>query len=129
MMGYEYIHSLTWIKSRGIHTIMLNQFRRAIECAVIRGQAQHNMGHLHYIRATAGESASVYRANYSKMSWKPSQNGRTAWYFAHTPEGCPTFEQFHNGYYFNVHQIIRRCNAMTLSSNATNIIAIMIPTI
>ena len=90
-------------KKGGAYTIMLNQFRRAIGCAIIRGQAQHKLGRLHYVRATAAEAASVCRANHSESSWKPSQRGRSSWYTANTPEGYSTFEQFRNGHYFNVH--------------------------
>jgi len=84
------------------YTIMLNQFRRAIGCEIIRGQAQHKLERLHYFRATAADATSVCRANHSESSWTPSQRGRTSWYAAHTPEEYSTFEQFRNEHYFNV---------------------------
>ena len=74
---------------------MLNQFKRAIGCAIIRGQAQHKPGRLNYVRMTAAEAESVCRANHSESSWKPSQRGRTpSWYSANTPEGYSTWTLF-----------------------------------
>ncbi len=38
----------------GAYPIMLQQFRRAIGVAIARGNANHKLGRLHYVRATAG---------------------------------------------------------------------------
>ena len=87
----------------GAFPIMLQQFKRAIGVAIVRGNAKHKLGRLHYVRATPEEAAAVCRAHHSDNRWKPSQNGRASWYSDHVPEGYGTFEQFHNGYEFYVH--------------------------
>ena len=86
----------------GAFPIMLQQFKRAISVAIVRGNAKHKLGRLHYVRATAAEAAAVCGANHSDNKWRPSQNGRASWYSQHTPEGYGTFEQFRNGYDFCV---------------------------
>jgi hypothetical protein len=43
----------------GAFRIMHQQFRRAIGCATVRGQAKLTLGRLHYVRATREEAASV----------------------------------------------------------------------
>ena len=87
----------------GAFAIMHQQFKRAVGVAVVRGNAKHKLGRLHYVRATPEEAAAVCRAHHSDNRWKPSQNGRASWYAEHVPEGYGTFEQFRNGYRFYVH--------------------------
>ena len=70
---------------------MLQQFRRAIGVAIVRGNAKHwKLGRLHYIRSTPEEAAAVCRAHHSDNRWKSSQNGRASWYSYHEPEGYST---------------------------------------
>lgn len=86
----------------GAFPIMLQQFRRAIGVAIIRGQANHKLARLHYVRATREEAAATCRANHSNNKWKPGQSSRASWFSEHIPEGYGTFEQFRNGYDFSV---------------------------
>ena len=46
----------------GAFPIMLHQFRRAIGVAIVRGNAQHKLSRLHYVRATPEEAADACRA-------------------------------------------------------------------
>ena len=87
----------------GAYPIMLQQFRRAIGVAIVRGNAQHKLARLHYVRATAEEAEATCKAHHSNNKWIPSQQGRVSWFSEHTPEGYGTFEQFRNGYDFCVH--------------------------
>ena len=84
----------------GAFPIMLQQFRRAIGVAIVRGNANHKLGRLHYVRGTAEEAAHTCKSNHSDYRYKPSQRGGSSWYSAHTPEGYATFQQFQNGYDF-----------------------------
>ena len=84
----------------GAYPIMLQQFRRAIGVAIARGNAEHKMVRLHYVRATAEEARATCNAHHSNNRWRPG--GRANWYSQHTPAGYSTFEQFRNGYDFNV---------------------------
>jgi len=47
----------------GAFPIMLQQFKRAIGVAIVRGNAKHKLGRLHYVRATPEEAAAVCRAH------------------------------------------------------------------
>ena len=76
---------------------MLQQFRRAIGVAIVRGNVKHKLGGLHYVRETAQAAAYTAGAHHSENRWKPSQNGRASWYNEHTPMGYATFEQFRKG--------------------------------
>ena len=87
----------------GAFPIMLQQFRRAIGVAIVRGQANHKLARLHYVRATKEEAASTCNANHGNNRWKPGQDSRASWFSEHIPEGYGTFEQFRNGYDFCVH--------------------------
>jgi hypothetical protein len=49
----------------GAFQIMHQQFRRAIGCATVRGQAKLTLGRLHYVRATREEAASVCKSHHS----------------------------------------------------------------
>ena len=75
---------------------MLQQFKRAIGVAIVRGNAKHKLARLHYVRATAAEAAQTCKANHSDKKWNPHQNGRASWFSQHVPEGYGTFEQFRN---------------------------------
>ena len=55
----------------GAFPIMLKQFRRAIGVAIVRGNANLKLAHLHYVRATAEEAAATRRANHSNNKWRP----------------------------------------------------------
>ena len=71
----------------GAFPIMLQQFRRAVGVAIVRGNAQHKLSRLHYVRATPEEAAATCRANHSDNRWHPQQHGRSSWFSQHTPEG------------------------------------------
>ena len=86
----------------GAFRIMHQQFRRAIGCAIVRGQAKLTLGRLHYVRATREEAASVSKSHHSDNRWTPSQRGRSSWFNDHTAEGYTTFEQFRNGQYYSM---------------------------
>ena len=79
----------------GAYPIMLQQFRRAIGVAIARGNANHKLGRLHYVRATVGEAKAAANANHSRNRWAP--NGQSSWYTQRI------FEQFMNGYDFCMH--------------------------
>ena len=64
----------------GAFRIMHQQFRRAIGCAIVRGQAKLALGRLHYVRATREEAASVSKSHHSNNRWAPSQQGRSSWF-------------------------------------------------
>jgi len=49
----------------GAFRIMHQQFRRAIGCMIVRGQAKLTLGRLHYVRATREEAASVSKSHHS----------------------------------------------------------------
>ena len=82
----------------GAFPIMLQQFRRAVGVAIVRGNAQHKLGRLHYVRATPEEAADACRANHSSNRWGSHRHGRSNWFTQHTPDGYGTYEQFRNGY-------------------------------
>ena len=87
----------------GAYRILLQQFKRAVGVAIVRGQAMHKIGRLHYIRGTAAEAAAAAAAHHSSNRWRPGQNGRARWYSDHVPEGYGAFEQFRNGRTFGVY--------------------------
>ncbi|EJK70204.1 hypothetical protein THAOC_08457, partial [Thalassiosira oceanica] len=82
----------------GAFPIMLHQFRRAIGVAIVRGNAQHKLSRLHYVRATPEEAADACRANHSSNRWNSQRHGQSNWFSQHTPDGYGTYEQFRNGY-------------------------------
>ena len=84
----------------GAFPIMLQQFKRAIGVAIVRGNANHKLGRMHYVRGTAKEAAYTRRSNHSDYRYKPSERGGPSWYAEHTPEGYSTFQQFQNGHAF-----------------------------
>ena len=84
----------------GTFPIMLQQFKRAIGVAIVRGHVNHKLGRMHYVRGTAEEAAHTCRTNHSDYRYKPSERGGPSWYAEHTPDGYATFQQFQNGHTF-----------------------------
>jgi hypothetical protein len=82
----------------GAFRIMHQQFRRAIGCVIVRGQAKLTLGRLHYVRVTREEAARVSKSHHSDNRWTPSQRGRSSWFNDHTAEGCTTL----NGHYYSM---------------------------
>ena len=78
----------------GAYVIMLRQFRRAIGVAIARGNTNHKMARLHYVRSTAEEAKATCKAHHSDNKWK--RGGSSTWYAQHAPAGYGTFEQFRN---------------------------------
>ena len=79
---------------------MLHQFRRVIGVAIARGNTNHKLGRMHYVRGTAEEAAYTCRSNHSDHRYKPSERGGLSWYNEHTQEGYRSFQQFKNGHDF-----------------------------
>lgn len=84
----------------GALQIMLQQFRRYVGVAIVRGNAKHKLGRLHYVRESAEEAANVSIAYHSANKWNPSHNGHVGWCDAHTPNGYKTCLQFRNWLFF-----------------------------
>ncbi len=59
----------------GAYQIMLQQFRRAIWVAIVRGNAKHKLGRLHYVCKSIEEAADASTAHHSTNKWNPSHNG------------------------------------------------------
>jgi len=85
----------------GAYVIMLQQFRWAIGVTIARGNAEHKMARLHYVRTTAEEAKTTCNSHHSDNKWKPSRSSN--WYSSHTPAGYSTFKQFRNRHDFNMH--------------------------
>ena len=49
----------------GAFPIMLQKYRRAIGVAIVRGNANHKLGGLHFMRGTKDEAANTCRTNHS----------------------------------------------------------------
>ena len=81
---------------------MLKQFKRALGVAIVRGNAMHKMGRLHYVRGTQAEARATASAHHSSNKWRAGQHGRARWFWAPFPEGYGCFEQFRNGRGFGV---------------------------
>ena len=96
--AYGSRHSSVNDRKGGAFPIMLHQFRRAVGVAIVRGNAQHKLGRLHYVRATPEEAADACSANHSSNRWGSHRHGRSNWFTQHTPDGYGTYEQFRNGY-------------------------------
>ena len=84
----------------GAFPIMLHQFRRAIGVAIVRGNANHKLGRMHYVRGSPEEAANTCRTNHSDHRYKPSEREGPSWYNEHTQEGYRSFQQFKNGHDF-----------------------------
>ena len=59
----------------GVFPIMLQQFRRTIEVAKVRGNTNHKLGRLHCVLGTVAEAAHTCKTNHSNYHYKPSQRG------------------------------------------------------
>jgi hypothetical protein len=54
---------------------MHQQFRRAIGVAIVRGNAKHKLGRLHYVgESIMEEAANASTAHHSTNKWNPSHN-------------------------------------------------------
>ncbi|EJK46647.1 hypothetical protein THAOC_34675 [Thalassiosira oceanica] len=71
----------------GAFPIMLHQFRRAIGVAIVRGNAQHKLSRLHYVRAAPEEAADACSDNHSSNRWNSHRHGQSNWFSQHTPDG------------------------------------------
>ena len=49
----------------GAFPIMLQQFKRAIGVVIVRGNAKHKLGRLHYVGDTVAEAVTACRAHHS----------------------------------------------------------------
>jgi hypothetical protein len=83
----------------GAYQIMLQHFRRAIGVVIIRGNAKHKLGRLHYVHDSMEETANASTAHHCANKWNPSNNGHASWYNAHTPNGYQTYLQLRNGFF------------------------------
>ena len=79
---------------------MSRMFYGIIGVRIARGDTEHKMTRLHYVRATSEEAKATYRSHHSDNKWKPG--GSSSWYASHTPAIYNTFEQFINGRDFNM---------------------------
>ena len=85
-------------KKGGAFPIMMQQFRRAVGTAVVRGNALLKLSRLHCVRGTPEEARAVYNANLSDYRADPGYcGGQARWWSDHAPEGHATFAQFVNG--------------------------------
>ena len=97
-----HISPLTYTDRKGgAFPIMLQQFRRAIGVAIVRGNAELRRGRLHYVRPTKEEAYHAANSHHSNNKWKGS--GKNGWFKGNNDDGYNAFEQFRNGYDFYVH--------------------------
>ena len=59
----------------GALPIMMQQFKRAVGVAIVRGNANHKLGRMHYVRGSAEEAAHTCNCNHSDYRYKPSERG------------------------------------------------------
>lgn len=85
----------------GAFPIMLQQFKRAIGVAIVRGNAQLRRGRLHYVRPTKEEAYHAADSHHSNNKWTGS--GKNGWFKGNDDDGYSAFEQFKNGQDFYVH--------------------------
>ncbi|EJK75409.1 hypothetical protein THAOC_02867, partial [Thalassiosira oceanica] len=84
--------SMEWTQS-GSTQVQKRQRRRkegklrAIGVAIVRGNAQHKLSRLHYVRATPEEAADACSANHSSNRWNSQRHGQSNWFSQHTPDG------------------------------------------
>ena len=82
---------------------MLQQFKRALNVLLVRGQALHKLGRVHYIRRTANDAWNAANSNHSKKQWHPGERSYGGgWFSDHTPEGYEALDQFKNGHHYNI---------------------------
>ena len=63
----------------GAFPIMLQQFRRVIRVAIVRGNVHDKLGRLHYVQGTKEELANTCRTNNIDYQYKSSQKGGSSW--------------------------------------------------
>ena len=81
-----------------------DQFRRAVvSIASWRGNAQHKLARLHFVRATKEEAKAVHQANLRENNWRADGQGPSSWYARHTADGYGAYQQFQNSYGFGMH--------------------------
>ena len=90
--------------------IMLQQFKRAIGVAIVRGNSNLKLARLHCARSTSEEAVATCRADQRNNKWRPGQNSTVSWFMEHVPEGYGTFEQFRNWHGFCVHYMHTETN-------------------
>ena len=86
----------------GAFPIMLQQFRRAIGVAIVRGNAELRRGRLHYVRPTKEEAYHAADSHHSSNN-KWTGSGMNGWFKGNDDDGYSAFEQFKNGQDFYVH--------------------------
>ena len=59
-------------KKGGSFPLILQQFRRDIGVAIVRGNTNHKLGILYYVKGTSHEAGSTYRSNYSNYGYGQS---------------------------------------------------------
>ena len=101
-------------RMEGAFPIMIQQFRRTIGVAIVRGNTYHKLGRLHCVRRTAEEVANTCMINHSDYRYTSSQKGGSSWYSAHTQKGYATFQQFQNGYDFCIPWRMQYFNTLLL---------------
>ena len=67
--------------------------------------AELKLSRIHYLRPTKAAAKHAVIANRSSNRYKPSEGRTNHWYRRNTHKGYGSFQQFRNGYYFNVHYI------------------------
>ena len=58
----------------GAYVIMLQQFRWVIDVTIARGNAEHKLARLHYVRATSEEAKATCNSHHSDTKWKSSRS-------------------------------------------------------
>jgi hypothetical protein len=81
----------------------LQQFRRAAGVAIVRGNAKHKLGSLHYVSESAKAATNASAARHSADKWNPSHNGHASRYNVHAPNGYETYLRFRNGFFLGLH--------------------------
>jgi hypothetical protein len=81
---------------------MLQQFNRVLNVSLVRGQALHKPGRVHYIRRTENKAWNAAKLNNSKGRWHPGECSYGGWFSEHILEGYQAWDQFRNGHNCNV---------------------------
>ena len=71
----------------GAFPIMLQQFRRAIGVAIVRGNAELRRGRLHYVRPTKEEAYHAADSHHSSNKWKWTGSGKSGWFKGNNDDG------------------------------------------
>jgi hypothetical protein len=99
MTGLNNIAALKYRQKREASRITIQQFRQAIGCETVRGQAKLMLGRLHYVRATAARKQRMYVGqSIVTTDGHQSQRGRSALFNDHTAWGYFAYERFRNGH-------------------------------